>query len=94
MWNVSLQIDRRRGNALLGVAILFGVTSFFISRSSYELCHSGLPLALLGIVVPTLGASCAFVALFFSSSSTSVNLARFAHWTLRDKAAQRRLALR
>ena len=27
-------------------------------------------------------------------SNTALNLARFAHWTLRDKAAQRRLALR
>ena len=26
-------------------------------------------------------------------SNTALNLARFAHWTLRDKAAQRRLAL-
>ncbi len=27
-------------------------------------------------------------------SNPALNLVRFAHWTLRDKAAQRRLALR
>ena len=72
MWNASQSTDQRKGNTLLGVAIVFAVASFFLSRFSYELCHSGIPLTVTSIVVPGIGASCAFVALFFASSSTSI----------------------
>jgi hypothetical protein len=74
MLNVSHPSDRRRGNILLVVAIAFALASFFLSRFSYELCHSGIPLTVTSIVVPGVGASCAFVALFFASSSTSITI--------------------
>jgi hypothetical protein len=72
MWNISQQISQRRGNVLLGLAVLFAVASFSISQFSYELCHSGIPVSVLSIVAPSLGALCALSALFFPSSSTSI----------------------
>lgn len=40
-----------------------------MAQFSYELCHSGIPLTVLIVAIPGLGVSCAFVALFFASSS-------------------------
>jgi hypothetical protein len=72
MSNASDPGDRRRGNILLGVAILLAAVSLLTSRFSYDLCASGIPMTVPSVAIPGIGAFCAFVALFFASSRASI----------------------
>lgn len=54
----------RRSAWLLALAILCAIASYAIDRFGHELCHQGLPLAVLAVGTPFVGMFAGVAALF------------------------------
>ena len=66
---------RRAGPWLIAAAIAFAAAAYAVDRFGYELCHRGLPLALLALATPVIGAMAGLAALVWRSRAWTLAIA-------------------